>query len=324
MSSLSLPLIPRKKSGNIRQVNILRDLPNIADLVELCFHQNMDNEGKRYVEQMREAGKKRNSLQWLNKSMPLMGFIWEENGQIVGNISIVPFAKRNYLLANIAVHPEYRQRGIARQLTERGMQFVRERNANAIWLHVEKENDIAIHLYRKLGFQDKALRATWEAPQKSTPQTTTVPITTQVGRYWTHHANWLSRDYPASLRWYRMPDFQILAPGIKNWFYRIFVEYDIRQWALTDNRMPQAILTWIPTHTKRTPLWLAAAPQVDAAALAELLQHARARLISRSRELYIDYPADQHTAAFQQAGFNLRRTLLWMQASGSSEKSHQA
>ncbi len=317
MSSISLPLISRKKDGNLRQVNILRDLPKIADLVELCFH-NIDREGKRYVEQMRHAGENRRRLQWTNADMPLLGYVWEQDGQIVGNISIVPFPKRHFLLANIAVHPDYRQRGIARKLTARGIAFAHERGSNNIWLHVEKDNEIAIHLYRSLGFQGKALRTTWDAAT-AVPASLSLKnhqITTQVGRYWSQHNIWLEHAYPPSLRWYRMPNFQILAPGIKNWLYRIFVEHDIRQWALTQNGMPQALLSWIPTYTLRSPLWLAAAPGVDAAALATLLQRARKELGTRKSDLYIDYPARQNAEAFRQAGFNPRRTLLWMYASG--------
>lgn len=319
MSSISLPFIQPNSSGNIRQVNILRDLPKIADLVELCFHKNMDSEGRRYVQQMRAAGKKRPSLQWINQSMPLQGYVWEEDRQIVGNISIVPFPKRHFLLANIAVHPEYRQRGIARQLTERGMQYVRARNANAIWLHVEKQNKIATHLYHKLGFQGKALRTTWiaEPDYSAKPWLPKPSITMYVRRYWSQQSNWLDYAYPKPLRWYRMPDFRILGPGIQSWLYRIFVEHDIRQWALTEKGNPKALLSWIPTHTNHTPLWLAAPPQVDAAALAGFLQHVRSELTSRKTELYIDYPAEQHVAAFTQAGFTSRRTLLWMRAPGS-------
>ncbi len=317
MSAISLPLLPRKKEGNIRQVNALRDLPKIADLVELCFHKTMDNEGRRYISQMLHAGKNKNYLQWATTSMPMLGFVWEEENRIVGNISVVPFPKKQFLLANIATHPEYRQRGIARQLTERGIQFARERGAQAIWLHVEKENQIAIHLYRTLGFLPEALRTTWNAEisnaqfHQKNPQ-----ITTRLNHFWTEQSAWLNQTYPEELRWYRMPNFQVFAPGIKNWFYRLFVEYDLRQWGFVRNKELQAVLSWLPTHTERTPLWLAAAPNADAAALAALLRHARTRLAAHQTELYIDYPENLHTEAFTQAGFSASRTLLWMKAPG--------
>ncbi len=305
-------------SGLLRSANIIRDLPKIADLVELCFHKNMDKEGQRYVQQMRSASKNRRYLQWASSSLPMLGYVWEDEKEIVGNISIVPFNKGNFLLANIAVHPDYRRRGIARQLTQRGIQHVRERGAKAIWLHVEEGNLPAIQLYLSLGFQGQTLRTTWNEKKDHTP-TAAQPasqITSKIGRFWQQHLQWLDQSYPDRLRWYRMPNFQIFGPGIKYWLYRFFVENDIRQWAVQKDDSLQALLSWMPTNARRTPLWLATTPQADAASLTALLLHARHQLLSQPSELYIDYPAGQHIDAFTQAGFTPQRTLLWMRAPG--------
>lgn len=317
MSSHSLPLAYENR-GKLRQTHIIRDLSKIADLVELCFHKNMDSEGQQYVQQMRDASNNRHYLQRVSSSMPMLGYVWEDENKIVGNISIVPFGKGNFLLANIAVHPDYRRRGIARQLTERGMQHVRERNAKSIWLHVEENNNAAIQLYLSLGFQGKALRTVWNANADLLPQPKAKNplITTKGSHFWEENRQWLARSYPENLRWYRMPDFQIFRPGLKYWLYRIFVEHDVRQWAIQKDGKPQALLNWIPTHARRSPLWLATTPQADTASLAELLQYARLQLLSQRTQLYIDYPARQHVAAFTQAGFTAQRTLLWMRAPG--------
>ena len=317
MSSQSLPLT-YENSGKMRPAHIIRDLSKIADLVELCFHKNMDSEGQRYVQQMRDASNNRRYLQWASSSMPMLGYVWEVENKIVGNISIVPFGKGDFLLANIAVHPDYRRRGIARQLTKRGMQHVRARNAKAIWLHVEEDNNAAIQLYLSLGFQGKALRTTWNASPglRPQPKARNPRITTKASRFWEQNRQWLAQAYPENLRWYRMPDFQIFRPGLKYWLYRIFVEHDVRQWAIQKDGKLQALLNWIPMHARRSPLWLATAPQADAAALAELLLHARLQLLSQRTQLYIDYPARQHVEAFTQAGFAAQRTLLWMRAPG--------
>ena len=113
-----------EQHANLRPLSILRDLPAVADLIEMCFSSTMDNEGKRYVQDMRRAGKDNSFLQWANRaaestSLPLTGYVWEENGRIVGNASLVPFRnnhQRVYLIANVAVHPEYRRKGIALSL----------------------------------------------------------------------------------------------------------------------------------------------------------------------------------------------------------------
>src|SRR5512139_298345 len=95
----------------LRLLNILRDLPSVADLVETCFADTMDADGHRYVQQMRRAGRDNAFLRWAvsaaeTASMPLSGYVWEEDGQIIGNVSLIPFrktSKKNYLIANVAV-----------------------------------------------------------------------------------------------------------------------------------------------------------------------------------------------------------------------------
>ena len=95
MSSITIPARADAHS-NLRPLNILRDLPAVADLIEMCFSSTMDSEGKRYVQDMRRAGKDNSFIQWANRaadttSLPLSGYVWDENGKIIGNTSLVPF-----------------------------------------------------------------------------------------------------------------------------------------------------------------------------------------------------------------------------------------
>src|SRR3972149_6106568 len=152
----SIPLPARAEAHpNLRALNILRDLPQVADLIELCFSHTMDGGGQRYVQDMRRAGRDDNFLHWAARvsesaSLPLSGYIWEENGRIVGNASLVPFRhqrQRIYLIANVAVHPDHRRKGIARALTQRALIHASEKKANAIWLHVRDDNPGAVKLY---------------------------------------------------------------------------------------------------------------------------------------------------------------------------------
>ena len=41
----------------MRQMNIFRDMPQVADLIELCFSDTMDHEGRRTLSDMRRAGR---------------------------------------------------------------------------------------------------------------------------------------------------------------------------------------------------------------------------------------------------------------------------
>ncbi len=316
MSTITLPLTQRE-IGKIRPLNIMRDLSKVADLVALCFKHNMDAEGQRYVQHMRDASRNRRFLNWASNSLPLTGYVWEDQKKIVGNISLVPFRKPGktiFLLANIAVHPDYRRKGIARLLTEEGMNYAHQRKAESIWLQVEEENLGAVKLYENLGFRTRARRTVWNATSdlRSHQLSEKSQITAKTARFWPQHYHWLNQSYPEEIRWYRMPDWENFKPGIKYWLYKLFVENDIRQWAVEKDGKLQAALIWTHRNGRRSPLWLASTPQPDTESLAALLLHARLHLYSQRKELYIDYPAGELAEAFELAGFTPRRTLLWM------------
>ncbi len=63
-----------------------------------------------------------------------LGFVWEEDGRLVGNVSVYP-AKlprsvgSSWIIANVGVHPLYQRRGIARKLMLRAMQMIRDKGA---------------------------------------------------------------------------------------------------------------------------------------------------------------------------------------------------
>jgi len=337
----SVPLAARSSTGgNLRPLNILRDLPRVADLIELCFANSMDSEGQNYVQQMRRASHDVSFMRWANSaiesaSMPLSGFVWEQDGRIVGNASLVPFrykGKRIYLIANVATHPNYRRRGIARALIERTMQHARQRGAHELWLHVRKDNPAAVEMYADLGFWERAHRTTWRisadkhfssnhlAASDSTPSLpvpTGVPtVTKRHSRYWPQQIAWLNRLHPEELGWYRNISWNSLKPGLWNWLYRIFVEFDLQQWAVQKNGKLQGVLTWIPTM-RNTPLWLACSAQADTDSIATMLVQAHRDLGFR-HSLTLEHPAGLQEDAFLSAGFSVVRTLIWMQARGAT------
>lgn len=255
MSSITLPA-RAESHPHLRPLSVLRDLPAVADLIELCFSHTMDNDGKRYVQDMRRTGADNSFIQWANRaaestSLPLTGFVWEEGGKIIGNASLVPFRykkERVYLIANIATHPDQRRRGIARELTERAMQYAREKKVNNIWLHVREDNPAAIDLYAKLGFVERARRTSWNAATDSHATTlqTKFIVASRNPRDWETQRQWLARLYPDLLSWHRNWSFDSLRPGFWNWIYLLFIDANVRQWsAIKDDKM-EAALAWIP------------------------------------------------------------------------------
>jgi ribosomal protein S18 acetylase RimI-like enzyme len=84
----------------------------------------------------------------------MLGYVWTEDGKIVGNatISLVGGQKRVWLLSNVAVHPSHRRRGIARALVELSIQMARQHGGTHLALQVERENFGARQLYEQIGF----------------------------------------------------------------------------------------------------------------------------------------------------------------------------
>lgn len=334
MSSLSIP-VKANDHPHIRPLNVLRDLPAVADLIELCFSSTMDHDGQRYLSDMRRASRDDSFLKWASHmaetaSMPLSGYVWEENGRIVGNASLIPFrdhGRRVYLIANVATHPEFRRRGIGRALTERAMKQARARNSSAVWLHVREDNPGAIMLYQGLGFEEVARRTAWYAGSgrfTSEPDTD-ITIVPRHPRYWPLQQNWLNRLYPENLSWYHPWNLNALRPGFWNSLYHFLVDFQVKQWAAVRGDELLATLTWMPLGGRSESLY-AAMPQLPTGrnaegqdapptgeALTRLLIHAQ-RALSHYSTLSLDLPAGEMTDAVRAAGFNPRRTLLWMRA----------
>ena len=308
---------------NIRPMNVLRDLSAVADLIELCFSSTMDNDGQRYLSDMRRASRDDSFLHWASHmaesaSMPLTGYVWEEDGRIVGNASLIPFrghGKRVYLIANVATHPEYRRRGIGRALTDRVMKLARAKNASAVWLHVREDNPGAVALYEGLGFQEVARRTAWYAGSDRIlpgPETG-ITIVPRQSRFWPLQLSWLQRLYPDNLSWYHSWNLNALRPGFWNALYLLVVDFQVKQWAAVRGDELLATLTWMPQGGRTETLYAAIGEGVDGEALTRLLLHAEHSL-SHYSALSLDFPAGEMTDAIRAAGFNPRRTLLWMRA----------
>ena len=323
MSSITLPA-KTDDHPQVRSLNILRDLPHIADLIELCFSSTMDGEGHRYISDMRRAVRDDSLSRWATHmaettSLPLTGYVWEENGKIIGNASLIPFrdqGQRIYLIANVATHPDHRRRGIARILTQRAMQHARHKKAQAIWLHVRDDNPGAIQLYADLGFLEIARRTTWQASSDShLPKPySDLQIIPRQPRFWPLQLDWLRRSYPPALDWYQTLNLNAFRPGFWNSLYLLFVDYDIRHWAAVRDQELFATLTWTPRGGRSESIYAATGTSARAAeAVTQLLIHAR-RSVSYHTTLALDYPAGEMTEAIQAAGFKSRRTLIWMKA----------
>lgn len=164
MSAAGLLSVPQTFSG-LRPVNLRTDLSQLADLIEVCFASTLDSGGRSAIQEMRALSRS-GPLLWLlsrlGQKLPFMqGYVWIEGSRVVGNVSVSPAGYANgWVIANVAVYPEYRQRGIARQLMQAALKLI-ERQGQFATLQVDADNPPARHLYETLGFETQRSFIRW-------------------------------------------------------------------------------------------------------------------------------------------------------------------
>ena len=83
------------------------------------------------------------------------GFVWVEEGSVVGNVSLRRAAGWDgFLIGNVAVHPDWQGRGVGRALMEAALEEISVQNGHWAGLEVHADNEVARHLYECLGFEE--------------------------------------------------------------------------------------------------------------------------------------------------------------------------
>ncbi len=313
--TLNLPL-PRQ----LRPLNLRRDLKAVADLVELCFADNLDADGRRYVSQMRAAARTGRLLGWAANAAdgaPLSGFVWEEEGKLVGNLNTMPvtaMGERASLIANVAVHPDYRKRGIARALTGAALDSLRRRGVRSAWLQVSADNPAALALYEGLGFEERAVRTTWHSqkvPGELPLAIRHLAFAPRRAAEWDWQRDLLQKTYPPEVAWHLPFSLRLYKPGWRGALTRAFSDRDIRQWSAWEGKDYLGSVIWQTSFAQADWLWLAVNPEREAQAIEALLTYAH-RQVGPHRALALDYPAGQSVEALRAAGFTPHHTLIWM------------
>jgi ribosomal protein S18 acetylase RimI-like enzyme len=146
----------RAHSG-VRPVDPQRDALAIVDLVALGFENELDPQGLKMLAQMRQIAQRRTlSALGLNTDLEPAGFVWVEEGRIVGNLSLryaLPSRSRGQMIGNVVVHPQYRGMGIGRAMVEAAVTAAQQQGARWIGLEVREDNPAACGLYAHIGFE---------------------------------------------------------------------------------------------------------------------------------------------------------------------------
>ena len=149
----------REAANGLRPADVRRDLRGIADLLEEAFASELDEIGQRILREMRFWSR----LGWLLKGLEwflppgeafVPGYVWVEDGRVVGYAMVRRFQPglEGWLIANVAVAPEFRGRGIGRALVAACLEYARAHGARWAALQVRADNIPALRLYRSLGF----------------------------------------------------------------------------------------------------------------------------------------------------------------------------
>ena len=113
----------------------------IADLEKLCFSDPWSE----------------NSIASELDNKLSLWFVAVEDGKVVGYVGSQTVLGWTDMM-NIAVHPDYRRRGIAESLVEKLVDALKANQAENLTLEVRASNTPAISLYEKLGFLQVGLR----------------------------------------------------------------------------------------------------------------------------------------------------------------------
>jgi ribosomal protein S18 acetylase RimI-like enzyme len=307
---------------HLRPVDTHRDLAAVADVIEICFKDTLDPDGQNYLKRLRDAARFSYISSWATSLaedasvLPLSGYVWVEENRVVGNLSLIPFAsmgKRCYLIANVAVLPEYRGRGIGTHLTAHALEHVRDHRGASAWLQVRNDNPTAIHIYESLGFKERARRTSW---------VNTLPIPDNASNayrlgsrrpeHWMQQRAWLQRMYPAEFAWHLPVNWKAIQPGWRSDLYRIFSLTYPKHWSVTAEGELCGVLSWMNHAGYSDYLLLAAPEEADPQAIQALLIHARRNLTPR-RRLSLNTPAGLVDGAIENAGFSSQQTLIWME-----------
>ncbi|GAB4412451.1 MAG: hypothetical protein Kow00106_07070 [Anaerolineae bacterium] len=326
-------LARREAFTGMRPVRPRADLQEIASLIEICFAPTLDAAGRSAIQDMRALGRAR-GIMWLFARLaralpPLYGFVWLEQGQLVGNVTLTPAERGGgWVIANVAVLPAYRRRGIARRLMRAALDFVARRHSFAV-LQVEADNAAARALYTSLGFREQRTFTHWRCLARQRPALVALPLaplrplTPADVPAVTALAERVRPNQRGGLGWLRPVNEAAFRPQ----------RFAALRYALSGARadtwlMPDAEGQPVAVLRLETRLGSLArafdaliAPDYEEQLAAPLLSFVLRRLVSREHAVVTEHPADDEAmnAALREHLFRPERTLVHMIWVGGSD-----
>jgi len=317
-------LLRGESSSGLRPVNLSHDLGQIARLLELVFGHEMDPEARAAMREM----------QWLARSGPWLwflarltqvgegftpGFVWIEDGQVVGNISIRRTGARGegYLVGNVAVHPDWRRQGIGRALMQAAIGLMEKHDGEWVGLLVEDDNLPAIRLYETLAFHHLGAITTWrgESRPARSSKTSQVSIRKRRAGEWEAEYHLALEARPPGLNWIEPLSRSDFRPTLLPLLDVIVKGRREEHWLVAEGERLLAALRVVQSWTGAPhELALYVLPQARGRFEPDLLAHGLVRLGGGHHPVQIEHPAGDEAAeaALRALGFRPTRTLVHM------------
>ncbi len=317
--------------NGLQPVDLSRHLGGVAELIELCFRAELDAAGRGLIREMHllsRAGPALRVLQlmFMGQQPWSMGYVWVEGGRVVGSVSTQRAASRSttFLVANVAVHPDYRRRGIALAMLRATLAMIRGQGGAEVILQVDDDNLAAVTLYRGLGFARVATSAHWVRSSHTPPPpfvATGHDLRLRGPNDWAQQFALATLVRPEGLTWghaLRPEDFR---PGPIKWLNQFFAGRSEEHWVHNEPPAAGGRLIGSLSIQFNTPdgdrLGLLVHPDFQGRLERPLLVRGLRRLGRRPWPARIEYNADDEGASqtLTELGFQPRRTLRWMRSS---------
>lgn len=310
-----------------RPAEFPRDMAGIADLIELCFQGSLDSSGLALLRRARALASSgpfawqvyrrvgsSEELDWFH------GFVWCEADRIVGNVSLAPSraAPRTWAIANVAVHPASRGRGIARNLTLMALAEARQLGAERTVLQVKTDNGPALDLYLSLGFREVSRRTMWTRPAGMSHPPAEIrlgqdlegPFPRRAGE-WREEFELSKRVHPEGLAWTSPLTPSTFRPSLGRFLMQAVSGDRETHWVIRSRGQLIAFL-WTIQRLGILQALLVLDPQCNGRTEAPLLSHAL-RSGGWDQEFVLETPPGAAEEDLVQLGFRRGRTLVWME-----------